>query len=75
MYLLDEKYEKYKTQHTPVFKECLDLIKEDYDAAKTHLDCLSFMNREEITISIYIEREKLEKKISAYESLFPFFCS
>lgn len=75
MYLLDESYEKYKKSHTPVFQECLDLLKEDYEFALAQLDSCEYLKKDYINYKGMVSKEHLKKKVSAYESLFPFFCS
>lgn len=73
MYYLDEQWEKNKKEFTPVFQECLELIKEDYEFALAQLDTCNYLNKEVINFKGITSREHLIKKVIAYRSLFPFF--
>lgn len=62
-----------KEEFTPVFKECVDFIKEDYERAIFQLESLNFLNMKEREFKVTVTREHLLKKIIAYRTLFPFF--
>lgn len=64
-----------KEEFTPVFKECVDLIKEDYERALAQLDALNYLNVEEKDFKVTVNKEHLIEKVVAYRTLFPFFCS
>lgn len=73
MYFLDEQYEKNKKDFTPVFKECLDLIREDYLQAQSQLDAMTYLNKDTHEFKVTVNKDHLLQKVVAYRSLFPFF--
>lgn len=73
MYYLDEQWEKNRKEFTPVFQECLELIREDYLQALSQLDAITYLNKNTHEFKVVADREHLIKKVVAYKSLFPFF--
>lgn len=60
-------------EYTDEFQEKLDIINREYSKMLTQLDTLDFLGKDEREFTIKVTRGELEKKIKAYEYLFPFF--
>lgn len=62
-----------RKEFTDEFQEKLDIINKEYSKLITQLDTLEFLGKDEREFTIKVTREELEKKLKAYEYLFPFF--
>lgn len=62
-----------KKEYTDEFQAYLELIKEEYNNNLIYLDTLNFLQQDTRTFQKTVTRGTLEKKIKAYETLFPMF--
>lgn len=62
-----------KKEYTDDFQVALELIEEEYRAFLLYLDTLNFLGQKSRTIVRTVTRETIEKKIKAFETLFPMF--
>lgn len=62
-----------KKEYTDEFQGYLDLIKEDYKMYILFYDTMEFLQKDTRAFKGVVTRETVEKKIKAYETLFPMF--
>lgn len=60
-------------EYTDDFQASLELIEEEYQFFLMYLDTLNFLQQNSRTIVRTVTRGTLEKKIKAFETLFPMF--
>ena len=62
-----------KKEYTDEFQASLELIEEEYRCFLLYLDTLEFLGQNSRTIVRTVTRGTIEKKIKAFETLFPMF--